>query len=268
LGEPIGFISAETDDALSSVKIDYGIGRAWWRRGYTSEALAVVIRFFFEQVGANRVYATHDPRNPNSGAVMRKCGMMYEGTLRQTRRRKGEYSDRVQYTILAEDYFSAVNNAPRKPTGISPIAVRPMTAADYDGVYALWTATHGMGLNTTDDSREGVAKYLKRNPATSFVAYEDGAERIIGAILAGHDGRRGFIYHTAVAVSERGRGIGSALLQHAMDAFEATGIVKAALVVFARNELGNRFWEKRGFTVRTDLAYRNRNITEPERIDT
>jgi ribosomal-protein-alanine N-acetyltransferase len=104
-GEPVGFIDASTDEAINAVKIDYGIGKPWWRRGYTSEALSALIRFFFGETGANRICATHHPGNPNSGGVMRKCGMKYEGTLRQTRLRKGGYSDRVYYAILAEDYF-------------------------------------------------------------------------------------------------------------------------------------------------------------------
>ena len=106
-GEPIGYIDTSAEERINAVKVDYGIGKHWWRKGYMSEAIAAVIRFFFEEIGINRVYATHDPRNPNSCKVMQKCGMLYEGTLRQARRRKGEYSDRAMYAILAEDYFGA-----------------------------------------------------------------------------------------------------------------------------------------------------------------
>ena len=102
--EPIGFLDTAVDETINAIKIDYGIGKAWWHKGYTSDALAVAIRFFVKDVGANRIYATHDPRNPNSGLVMKKCGMKYEGTLRQTRCRKGEYSDRMMYSMLAEDF--------------------------------------------------------------------------------------------------------------------------------------------------------------------
>jgi ribosomal protein S18 acetylase RimI-like enzyme len=146
------------------------------------------------------------------------------------------------------------------------MTIRKMTSDDYDGLYALWMSTPGMGLNTTDDSREGITKYLMRNPTTSFVAECDG--EIVGCILCGHDGRRGYIYHTAVKASERGRGIGSALLERAMNALASEKITKVALVVFTRNEIGDRFWENRGFIQRNDLVYRNRNIIELERIDT
>ena len=144
--------------------------------------------------------------------------------------------------------------------------IRPMTIADYDGVYDLWISTPGMGLNTTDDSREGIARYLRRNPTTCFVAEEAG--RIVGVILAGHDGRRGFIYHTAVRPEYRKQGIATQLVEQAMAALEQEGIHKAALVVFERNALGNAFWERIGFEERTDLVYRNRSIHALERIDT
>lgn len=89
-------------------------------------------------------------------------------------------------------------------------SIRTMEFQDYDRVYDLWINTPGMGLNTVDDSREGVQRYLRRNPKTCFVAEEDG--KIIGAVMAGHDGRRGFIYHTAVCAEYQGRGIGKNLV--------------------------------------------------------
>lgn len=144
--------------------------------------------------------------------------------------------------------------------------IRKMTAEDYDGVYRLWLDTPGMGLNNLDDSREGIERYLRRNPETCFVAQKEG--RIVGAIMSGHDGRRGYIYHTAVAIPERRQGIGSALLAAAFGALEREGINKVALVVFERNQDGNRFWEANGFTSRGDLVYRNKNIREFIRNDT
>ena len=90
----------------------------------------------------------------------------------------------------------------------------------------------------------------------------------MGAILSGHDGRRGLISHTAVAQKKRGRGIGSSLVERAMDAMRAEGIAKVALVAFSRNETGNAFWEHLGFTAREDLTYRNKALTELQRIDT
>ena len=144
--------------------------------------------------------------------------------------------------------------------------IRKMTIDDYDNIYKLWLSTPGMGLNDIDDSKSGIEKYLKRNPETCFVAEK--VNTIIGVIMCGNDGRRGYIHHTAVAISERNNGVGTALVNAALDALHKEEITKVALVVFSKNELGNAFWEKRGFTIREDLVYRNKAISELTRIDT
>lgn len=144
--------------------------------------------------------------------------------------------------------------------------IRVLTPADYDAIHALWLACAGMGLNDVDDSRQGIERYLRRNPSTSFAAVEDGA--VIGCILAGHDGRRGYIYHTAVHPDHRHRGAATALTEAALAALKAEGVSKAALVVFAHNGVGNAFWERMGFTVREDLTYRNLALRELVRHDT
>ena len=146
------------------------------------------------------------------------------------------------------------------------MVLRLMTIEDYDKVYALWMSCKNMGFNNIDDSREGIEKFLRRNPSTNFVAEEEG--RIVGIVLAGNDGRRGYVYHMAVAEDQRGKKIGSRLLTLALDALKAEGIAKVALLVFKRNEVGNAFWESVGFKVREDVAYRNRELTEIIRIDT
>ena len=150
--------------------------------------------------------------------------------------------------------------------GRTAMEIRQMLPDDYDEVYGLWLGCQGMGLNNLDDSREGIARYLARNPTTCFVAVEH--DRVIGAILAGHDGRRGYIGHTAVAPSHRRRGVGGRLVDAALQALRAQGINKVNLVAFARNEQGNAFWEKMGFTERPDLIYRNRALVDMVRIDT
>ncbi len=132
-----------------------------------------------------------------------------------------------------------------------------MTADDYDSVAKLWTSSNGVGVNP-DDSKENISKYLQRNPNTSFVAVENG--EVVGAILAGHDGYRGFIHHTAVSTSHRGLGIGTKLVNVVVDAIRNEGINKVVLVAFKTNILGNNFWEKQGFAVREDLYYRDLRI--------
>jgi ribosomal-protein-alanine N-acetyltransferase len=106
LGEPIGSIGAvKVDDNIKTVEIGYCIGKQWWHKGYTSEVLTRLVRFFIEEVGANRVQARFDPRNINSGKVMMKAGLKYEGTLRQADRNNQGICDTSYYAILADDYF-------------------------------------------------------------------------------------------------------------------------------------------------------------------
>ncbi len=144
------------------------------------------------------------------------------------------------------------------------VKIRIMTIDDYDALYAIWVAC-GNGLNNLDDSREGIAKYLKRNPETSFVAEENGV--IAGAILCGHDGRRGIIQHMSVSPQFRRRGIGHKLVRRALAALKAEGINKVLLVAFKENALGNAFWEAEGFSLREDLNYRNLALADMIRFD-
>ena len=143
---------------------------------------------------------------------------------------------------------------------------REMVEEDYDQVYQLWLSCAGMGLNDLDDSKEGIARFLQRNPQTCLVAVEN--QTIIGAILVGSDGRRAYIYHTAVHPNYRRRGIARQLVETVLTVLDDLKIHKVALVVFKRNAEGNKFWEKLGFSVREDLIYRNQARTEMVRLDT
>lgn len=139
-----------------------------------------------------------------------------------------------------------------------------MIIEDYDDVYRLWTLTKGMGLNNLDDTKTGINIFLQRNPNTCFVATFH--NEIIGTIISGHDGRRGYIYHTAVSEKFRKKGIGQKLVTSSLSALKTEGINKVALVVFSKNKLGNLFWEKIGFRKREDLIYRDKTINEMEKI--
>lgn len=138
--------------------------------------------------------------------------------------------------------------------------IRLLAIEDYEKVYDLWTNTKGMGMRSLDDSYEGIEKFLKRNPTTNFVVEAD--NNLVGVILCGHDGRRGYIYHTAVNPDYRRKGLGEALVSAALEALEKEGINKAALVVFSTNDIGNTFWESIGFERRKDLTYRNISINK------
>lgn len=143
--------------------------------------------------------------------------------------------------------------------------IRTMTIEDYDGVYALWMTIHGFAIRSIDDSREGVERFLRRNPTTSVVAVEDG--KIVGSILCGHDGRRGCLYHVCVHQDYRMRGIGKAMVVYAMNALKEEQISKVSLIAFTKNDIGNAFWNQIGWTKRLDLNYydftlNEKNITE------
>jgi len=150
--------------------------------------------------------------------------------------------------------------------GRDSMDIRKMDINDYDDVYKLWLSCVGMGLNNLDDSKNGIEKFLERNPETCFVAENN--EEIIGVIMVGNDGRRGYIYHTSVHPQYRNQGIATNLVNTAMSALSELGINKVALVVFEKNEIGNKFWENQGFTVRNDLVYRNKALEDVIRIDT
>lgn len=107
IGQPIGSIGAvNINENTQLVHVGYCIGRSWWHMGITSEAFAAVIKFMFEEVGVNRVESRHDPNNPNSGKVMLKCGLKYEGTLRQSDLNNQGICDAAWYGILREEYFA------------------------------------------------------------------------------------------------------------------------------------------------------------------
>ena len=143
--------------------------------------------------------------------------------------------------------------------------IRVMTMEDFDEVHALWMKISGFGIRSIDDSREGISRFLQRNPKTCVVALKDG--RIVGSILCGHDGRRGCFYHVCVDQAYRRHGIGEQMVLKAVKALKNEGISHVSLIAFTKNDLGNTFWNKIGWTKRTDLNYyeyllNENNITE------
>ena len=148
------------------------------------------------------------------------------------------------------------------------ISIRPVTIEDYDGIFALWNSTEQSkrALNPVDDSREGIERYLKRNPTTCFLAEsKDGggdAPEVVGVILTGHDGRHAIIHHMCVHPLYRREGIAGQLVQKAEEALREEGISKIFGLVFKDNDAANAFWEKQGYSLRTNLNYRNKSLNE------
>lgn len=142
--------------------------------------------------------------------------------------------------------------------------IRIMSMNDYQDLITMWKRTPNMGLRSLDDSQEGISAFLKRNPKTSFTAYEDG--RLVGAILCGHDGRRGYIYHTVVLPEYRKRGIGASLVKMAVKALQEEGISRVCLNVMETNEQGKRFWIENGWEKKEFLGFYSKPITERENL--
>ncbi len=140
------------------------------------------------------------------------------------------------------------------------VEIREMRPEDYDGVYALWMTIKGFGIRSVDDSREGIARFLRRNPTTSVVALL--GDKVIGGILCGHDGRRGCLYHVCVAKEYRRQGIGKAMVVRAMNALKSEHINKVSLIAFTKNDIGNAFWKTIGWTKREDLNYYDFTLNE------
>ena len=148
------------------------------------------------------------------------------------------------------------------------ISIRIVTADDYENIYGLWCSAEETkrALNPVDDSREGFEKYLKRNPNTCFLAFSKegpkGAPEVVGVILTGHDGRRAIIHHLCVHPSYRHQGIASQLVKEAEEALKKEGISKIFGFVFKDNDSANAFWEKEGYSLRTNLNYRNKSLND------
>jgi len=133
-----------------------------------------------------------------------------------------------------------------------PVEIRSFTLADYAAARSLWERTEGIGLSAADE-RPSIASYLDRNPGASFVAV-DAAEELVGTVLGGHDGRRGFIHHLATAATHRRRGIARALLGRALTALRSQGIDKCHLLVYGANAEGRTFWRNVGARERVELV--------------
>ena len=250
-------------------ELGYWIGKPFWGRGYMTEAAREILRHAFMDLQMRAVWCAYYDGNERSRRVQEKCGFHYQWTSddvdvpQMNEKRRGHVNRLTKMEWLTEEAGRRVSEDIKKPEGIR---IRPMTIEDYDKVYALWLSVKGMGLNDRDDSREGIERFLNRNPLSCFVAEKD--QEIIGVILAGHDGRRGSIHHLAVREDMRRKGIAAGLVACALSALEEQGIRKAGILVFKDNEDGNGFWESKGFTTREDLNYRNKVLSELLRADT
>ncbi|MCR5082154.1 MAG: GNAT family N-acetyltransferase [Parasporobacterium sp.] len=129
--------------------------------------------------------------------------------------------------------------------------VRTMTINDYENVEKLWEKIKGFVIRSIDDSKDGIERFLKRNPTTCVVAEEEG--RIVGSILCGHDGRKGCMYHVCVDPDFRRKGIGKSMVLFAIEKLQEEKINDVSIIAFTANDIGNAFWKKLGWELRCDI---------------
>ena len=206
------------------------------------------------------------------GLDCRNGNMIYiDGILRLVNRSDEEWRELLSryFTVEKLDYFAWPGETSetrrlfylrKKDTTVT---LEKVTAEDYDAVFELWNsmAETRRALNTVDDSREGIERYLKRNPDTCFKALDENG-RIMGVILSGNDGRRGIIHHLCVHPDHRREGVAGMLVKRAEEALQEEGISKIFCLVFVDNDAANEFWEKQRYTVRTNINYRNKSLNE------
>lgn len=137
---------------------------------------------------------------------------------------------------------------------------RYMSIEDYEKVYSLWMTIDGFVIRSMDDSRQGIEKFLNRNPDMSIVALD--GDNVVGALLCGHDGRRGCFYHVCVHINYRKHGVATKMVNMALEALKREGINKVSLIAFQKNQIGNKFWQDREFDFRDDLNYYDFTINE------
>jgi putative acetyltransferase len=136
--------------------------------------------------------------------------------------------------------------------------IRELRIENLEEVLSLWQKTEGVGLDSDTDTKDRIRLYLQRNPGLSFAAFEK--RKVIGTVLSGHDGRRGYLHHLTVAETYRGKGIGTALVDKVISKLQMLGIRKCNIFVFADNTNGQEFWKKSGWVERTDLKVMSKNI--------
>lgn len=131
------------------------------------------------------------------------------------------------------------------------LELRPLTPEDYDAAMALWNATEGMAISAADE-RPAITRYLARNPGLSVAAWH--GEKLAGAVLCGHDGRRGYLHHLAVDAEFRRRGLARQLVDAALQALQAEGIERCHLFIYENNQVARDFWTAIGWREREDIA--------------
>jgi ribosomal-protein-serine acetyltransferase len=237
--------------------IGYWLGAAFEGRGFMTAANRALVTHGFSELGLRRQTISAATGNTRSRAIAERLGFRLEGVLRHAEQLYGRSVDHALYAQTLEDWEEetraiADRHALSTRTASRGLAVRAMNPADLKEALSLWNETEGMGLSP-EETEPMLAAFLARNPGLSAVARSaDGS--LAGAVLAGHDGRRGFLYHLAVTPAHRGKGGGRALAAFALAGLRAAGIARTSLLVYANNESGQAFWRQLDWEARNDLV--------------
>jgi len=233
--EPIGIISiVDMKEDIDMMQIGYTIGRKWWNQGITSEAFKEVIRFLIEEVGVKRIESRHDPRNPNSGKVMLKCGLLYEGTLRKADRNNQGICDTCMYGLLAEDYYKGLMKIIKKYPNHS------------DSILLMEELSKTLAKITGDSGKNSFDPKDVCVPRSLFVVAYDHEEKAIGC------GAFRPINEDVAEVKrmfskEKSKGVGGEILSYLEKEAYNMGYSKLWLETRIINERAVEFYKKRGY---------------------
>ncbi len=277
--EPVGDIAAvRLDEAVQSAEIGYCLGRNWWHRGIMPEALKAVTDFLLGSVGLNRVEARHDTRNPNSGRVMQKCGMKYEGTLRASSRNNQGICDICQYALLKTDWeaMNSVSPAAVKDSSEAPVNIVRIDERTAGQVVPLIAAFRVAlraykGIASEPDleqAREEIAEFLEKGYPV-YAATEDG--KAVGYIVCRIDAPCLWVEHIFVREGSRRKGAASLLFSKAEELAREMGEDTVYNFVHPNNEGMIAFLRSKGYTVLNMIEirrpYTGEKLTASVRVD-
>ena len=245
-GRIVGVTGFHSIDKASRVgQMGYWLSREHQGRGIMTRSVGTLVEHAFKNLGLNRITIAAATRNLASRAVAERLGFHLEGIAREAEWLYGRVVDHAVYALTHADWQKAAK-VQKCETG-----VRAFQARDIPNAIQLWSQTEGVSL-LLEETPDFLVAFLDRNPGlSSAVVGADG--KLIGALLGGDDGRRGYLYHLAVNPAHRGTGLGRALVRRTTTALAERGIAKATIMVFSNNSEGAAFWEHLGWKARHDL---------------